>query len=120
MKRCIAIVLCLVLALGMAACSEKKTQVEEGCTKYKLKSISMGEMVMSAKEAQESSGIQDLYLKLYDDGTAVLRIGKEPLEMCYDDTYLWLPETPDEKITYTIMGDQLTFVDGAMTYIFEK
>lgn len=120
MKRFLCMILCLVALLCLAACSQEKEAAEEGCTKYKLKSMGMGQMIMSAQEAREASGIQDLYLKLYDDGTAVLRVGKEPLEMCYDATHLWLPDAPQEKIPYTIEGDTLTFVDGAMAYTFEK
>ena len=118
MKRIFAI---LAVMLCLVACTrEKQAPAEENCTKYQLVSIGMGNMIMSAQEAKETSGIQDLYFKLYDDGTAKLRIEKDPIVLVYAEGQLWTPEDPETKIPCQIQEDTVIITDGAFVYEFKK
>ena len=119
MKRVMALLLCLVLLGCLWGCEEKDTKAEEKpCTKYSLSSIIMDNMTMTGAEAREYSGINDLYIKFYEDGTAKMRLEKEPLHLCYDDQYLWQADNPEEKVSYSISGIAVSVYDGAFTYNF--
>lgn len=118
MKKIFTVMLSLILLLGcLTGCQEK---AEAGCTKYTLESMGIGEMTMSGSQARRESGISDLYLKLYDDGTAEMRVSKEIVKMEYADGQIWRTDTPDAKVTYTINGNTITITDGAYTYTFTK
>lgn len=121
MKRLLILILSLVMLGCLWGCqSEKEATVEEGCTKYSLVSMGMENLIMSAQEARDISGIDDLYLKFYEDGTAKMRVGEEIIEMEYDEGYLWRSGTPDEKASYTIENDVVVLIDGGMVYTFKK
>ena len=117
MKKIFTLILTLLLATALFGC---KNQPEAGCEKYNLESVGMGNMIMSGDEARRDSGISDLYLKLYEDGTAEMRISEEIIHMEYADGLIWRADTPDQKIHYTVTDDTLSIVDGAFTYTFTK
>ena len=122
MKRVITVLLCLVLLGCLWGCQETKEKAkeaqEENCTKYSLSSIIMDSMTMTGEEAREYSGIDDLYIKFYEDGTAKMRLEKEPLNLCYDGEYLWQADNPEEKVSYAMNGISVAVYDGAFTYNF--
>ena len=117
MKKIFTLILTLLLVATLFGC---KNQAEAGCEKYNLESVGMGNMIMSGDEARQDSGISDLYLKLYEDGTAEMRISEEIIHMEYADGLIWRADTPDQKIHYTVTDDTLSIVDGAFTYTFTK
>ena len=120
MRRIVGIILCVLMLGTLWGCKESQSTEEGNYTKYALVSMGMSGWNMSAKEVQEYSGVKDLYLKLYEDGTAKIRVDKTPKDMVYDENYIWQTENPDLKMSYVIDGNTLTITDGAYTYIFEK
>ncbi len=118
MKRILMLILCLTLLDCMWGCQNKEEEV--GCTKYELVSISVDNVTMSAKEAREASGIDDLYIKFYEDGTAKMRVGKEVINMGYDEGYVWRTDSPNDKVAYTLEQDVVTLIDGGFVYTFKK
>ena len=117
MKKLLLCALCLVLALScLCACNGE----EEGCTKYTLKSMGIGDMQNTNKQVQQITGVKDLYLKLYDDGTAKMRVSKEIIDLVYDETHIWRPTDPDTKYDLIFHEDAVMVVDGAYFYQFVK
>lgn len=118
MKRVLMLILCLTLLGGLLGCQSEEEEV--GCTKYALVNISVDDMIMSAEEAREVSGIDDLYIKFYEDGTAKMRVGEEVIQMGYDDSYVWRTDSPNDKVAYTLEQDVVTLIDGGFVYTFKK
>ena len=123
MKRFFSILLLLALTLCFAACSGEgnESTAPTGGTKYKLVSIQMEEGgYMGQQTLEEASGGDDLYVVLYDDGTAKLRIQPgAPTDMVYNETAMWRVDSPDVTAQYEIEGKELTIRDYPFVYTFQ-
>ena len=62
--------------------------------------------------------MENAYVILNGDGTAIMFDGEEEAEMGYDDEYIWEAEYPDDKIMCEITEDSMTWDDGEGTQIF--
>ncbi len=116
MKRILLLLLILSL-LCFTGCAEEETG-----TKYTLVGIQLTDGgYMNESVLRQQSGGEDLYIRLYDNGTAKLKIQKgEPVEMHYDDLYIWNPQTPDLKAAYHFEDNGLSILDYPFLYHFEK
>lgn len=116
MKRILLILLVFSL-FCFVGCSE---EAEPG-TRYNLIGIQLSEGGYMDNTALQQSGAEDYYIHLYDDGTAKLKIQKgDPVDMVYDDLYIWRTDTPDVKAAYYMDGDTLSILDYPFEYHFEK
>ncbi len=112
--------LLLAICTVLPGCGKKEQTQQSGQT-YILQSISMEGIVMDQEALAEVSGGAELYLKLFSDGTARMRVTSEKVvEMEYDGSYMWRPDTPELKAPYTLEDGILTLEDGAAVYVFEK
>ncbi len=108
----------LALCLLLAGCKEKDPK---GTQVYRLQSIAMDGIVMDEAALDKMSDGADLYLKLFPDGTAEMRVtSKNVVKMEYDESNMWKPETPDLLAPYTVEGLTLSLYDGAAVYVFAK
>ena len=118
MKKFLSIFLCiLLLACCFTGCKET---VEENCVKYTLVRMGPEEMQQTAAQVKEATGLSDLYLKLYDDGTAQMRVSKEIIALEYGDDLIWRPEDPNTVYALVILGDTVTIIDNFYIYEFAK
>ena len=110
--------LCLVFSLlCFAGCAEEKPG-----TRYTLVGIQLTDGgYMSESDLHRQSGGEDLYIHMYEDGTASLKIQKgDPVDMVCDDLYIWRTDSPDAKAAYHIDGDSLSILDYPFEYHFKK
>lgn len=119
MKKCISLVLCAVLLLGMAACFA-------GCGKsiagrYDLTLMKQGDMEIKFKEMMELTGKKvEAYLELKDDGTGVLKMDQDETKMKYADGKIWPEDEEDEKVAFKLDGSELSMEQDGMKMVFEK
>lgn len=119
MKKILAVWICALLVLCcIAGCGSDA--VEENCEKYTLVRMGPNEMLQTADQVREATGISDLYLKLYDDGTAQMRVSREIIELEYGDDLIWRPEDPDTVYALVILDDSVTIIDNFYIYEFAK
>ena len=117
MKRILLLLLAFSL-FSFAGCAEE----EKPGTRYTLVGIQLSDGgYMSESALRQQSGGESLYVHLYDDGTARLKIQKgDPVDMVYDDLYIWRTDSPDVKAAYYMDGDSLSILDYPFEYHFEK
>lgn len=119
MKRVLSVLLCTVIVLFCFAGCKGET-AEENCVKYSLVRMGLNDMLQTADQVREATGVSDLYLKLYDDGTAKMRVSKEVISLQYGDDLIWRPEDPDTVYALVILGDSVTIIDNFYIYEFAK
>ena len=82
--------------------------------------MGLSDMLQTAQQVREATGISDLYLKLYDDGTAQMRVSKQIIQLQYSDDLIWRQEDPDTVYALVILGDSVTIIDNFYIYEFAK
>ena len=134
MKKILSIVLAILLiaslALGIAGCDLLSSVVPAlgnsvAGTYYFEEMTQDGETVAreDLEYAAELSGMdlnEFLYLQLNDDGTGVMSMMGEEMEMAYEDGKIWPVGDEDEKIPFTVKGNTLTIEQDDMKMVFKK
>ena len=118
----LAILLIASLALGIAGCDLLSSVAG---TYYFEEMTQDGETVAreDLEYAAELSGMdlnEFLYLQLNDDGTGVMSMMGEEMEMAYEDGKIWPVGDEDEKIPFTVKGNTLTIEQDDMKMVFKK
>ena len=119
MKKCISLILCAVMLLGMVACLA-------GCGKsiagrYDLILMKQGDMEIKFKEMMELTGKEvDAYLELNDDGTGLLKMDQDETKMKYADGKIWAEGEDEQKVPYKLDGSELSMEQDGMKMVFEK
>mgnify|MGYP003294320113 CR=1 FL=1 len=117
MKRSLGIILCAVLLVGLlCGCQAEKP----GCTKYTLVQMGLEGMLQSAATVRQVTGIRDLYLKLYEDGTAQMRVSQEIIELAYEDGKIWRVDDPSVVCQLVLQGSTAKVIDNFYVYEFKK
>ena len=122
MKKTLKRILCLTLVLSMVLCFAACGKEEEDVTgRYDLVSmygedggVAMEDMVALLGEDFE------MYIELKDDGTAVMNIYGETMDLEWQDGQIWPAEEPDSKAPFTVEGTALTIEEESLTLVFEK
>ena len=124
MKKWLCILCVMGIFLCFAGCKDQKedavqitTQAEEGCYRYEFVKWSIDQQVQTYEMVAAATSNSDLFLKLYEDGTAQMCIGTDVKQMQYKDGTIWLVDEPNNKMTLTLSANIATVTDGA--YVFQ-
>ena len=113
MKRLVLSVLCAALMIrilfAFAGCSVSE--------RYVLKSLSYEGLTV---EAEKNVDGEEFYVDLRNDGTAVLRLEGDAIDMKWDESHIWAAGEEDAKAELTIDGNQLTIKIEETLMTFEK
>ena len=108
--------LCLIVCLmvSLAACGEITGR-------YDLVSMSNGTDMMDADDVRSITGFDgDLYIELFEDGTAVMSMFGTTTDLEYDDNYLWPVSDKEDTMSYRIEGSSLILEEEGVKVIFKK
>lgn len=107
-KGILCVTVIAVMLLSLAACNGGIAG------HYELASAQINGM---QQEFPTGSGF---YIELNEDGTGVLNIAGEAMEMRWEDDQIWPVTDPDDKVTFTVKGDTLTLDLFGNTATFKK
>lgn len=126
MKKIIALVLALILAMSMAACGGetastpvKETGLAQSATgRYEIEKITW-------EDGTEATGdlltvVGDCYIELYSDNTALLCLYGVRMEMEFDDNSMWRVGSSFSDYDFSVKDGRATLVDADTTFIFVK
>lgn len=132
MKKLLSLLLALAMVFTLAACGNKESKTddkkeaeEDGISgKYLLTSVEEDGEEMSKEDMEEEYG-DDSYIEIDEDGTAVMKIDGDKMDMEWEDDEIWNADDEDEKFELDINEKKgtvtVTFEDnGEITLIFEK
>ena len=137
MKKFMRGMICLMLALCMVMCfaacekdeDDKKSSKSVAGTYQFYEMTQDGETITMAdlEEQLDAAGMageidmdEFCYLELDKDGTGILVLMGEEMEMEYDDEYIWPVDEADEKVEYTFKSGKLTMEQDGMKLVFKK
>ena len=142
MKKFLRSILCLVLALCMvmcfAACSDNdrddddEEEEDSIVGTYQFYEMTQdGETISRADLEEELEAYAEYmeeeidmdefcYLKLKKDGTGMLCMMGEEMDMEYDDDYIWPVGEEDDKVEYTFRKGKITMEQDDSELIFKK
>lgn len=118
--RKVKIALCLVLVLGLvmslAACGGVDVS-----GKYNLVSMESEGETVTMEDLQAVLGTEiEMYLELKPDGTGVMNMMGETVDMEYADGMIWAVGEEDGKVAFTVEDGKLTMTQDGETLIFQK
>lgn len=114
MKKLISGVLCAALILSMLL-------TLAGCGvagRYLLKEVSYGGISMDAEDAGMDP--DDCYIEMKSDGTAVMCMDGEEVDMQWKDGEIWAEGEEDDKADFEIEDGELTIEIEGIEMVFEK
>ena len=103
---CTALVLCLLTFAGCGTAG-----------RYVFKELSYDGFSVDAGEAMKGD---PYYIELNANGTAILCIDGESIQMEWDDAHIWAAGEEDAKADLQIEGDEVTITIEDTKMIFEK
>ena len=109
MKRLFCAVLCAALLLTLAACGASGRYVLDEL-RYDGQSIEVDDLMKD----------DSYYIELSANGTAVLYMEGQAVQMKWDDSHIWAEGEEDSKAELVIKGDELTISIDETKMIFEK
>ena len=127
MKKIIALVLALVLAMSMAACGgetattpvkEESGLPQSSTGRYEIEKITW-------EDGTEATGdlltvVGDCYIELYSDNTALLCLYGVRMDMEFDSNSMWRVGSSFSDYDFSVKDGRATLVDADTTYIFVK
>lgn len=119
MNKTVKAVLCLIFVIGMictlAACGN------DIAGRYELVSMESNGQTLDIASLKDLSGSDvDMYLELFDDGTAVMKMDGDTTQLKWDSEHIWPVNNEAETAVYTIADDTITMVKDGVTLIFKK
>ena len=119
LRSTLSIVLIVVLAFAVAACSSEPAAASAAGT-YVLESITAEGVTqnMSDLEALGMSA-EDFSLTLEEDGTGALTMLGESVEVTWDETGI-TAEGDTDTISYTLEAGKLTLTEVGQTMVFAR
>ena len=132
MKKLLSLLLALAMVFTLAACGGKsdskkkdKEEEEDGIAgKYMLVSVEVDGEEMDEEDMLDEYG-EGSYIEIDEDGTAVMKIDGEKMDMEWEDDEIWPEDDEDEKFALDINEKKgivtITIEENAeITMIFEK
>jgi len=123
MKKLLCFALCLFLLAGLVGCDSSPKYDMYYFVEMVEANVSYTADQLQKELDEEGKGVKlnDIfYLKLYDNGTAVMcSMGIEE-NMKYNDTEMWSANDETLRAKYTLEGDMLTLEEGGARMIYKK
>ena len=122
MKKSVKMILCLALVLAslfcLVACGGSKDNIVGS---YEFYSMKMEGETIKAKDL-EDFGLEsdDITLKIKKNGTAILEMAGETIDMEWEDGEIWPEGEEDEAVEYKFKGGKLTFEAEGAEMVFKK
>lgn len=114
MKNAIFRGLCAAAALYLLLCIAGCGSV---AGRYDLTSITTGEETVLVRDIPNAP---PMYLHLNSDGTGIMLLSDEAVQMHWDDSFIWAEGAEDEKIVYILEDQTLTMSQNGQKMVFTK
>ena len=109
---CLCLVVCLMVSL--VACGGI-------AGRYNLMTMTNGTDTMDAETVKSITGFDgELYIELFDNGTAVMSMFGTTTDLEYDDNYLWPASDKEDTMPYRIEGSSLILEQEGVKVVFKK
>lgn len=118
-KILVALILALSLVLCLAACG-KDSKSGNLAGKYEFYSMTYGEITVTAADMAAEGKSVEMYVKLNNDGTAIMYSEGETEDMVYADGQIWSVSDPDNKANFSVVGNTLAIVQDDLEMVFKK
>ena len=121
MKRLIAVMALLSICLTLFGCAQEPVipASDKPGEYYDIIMYAMEKNMMKESELKKTGC--DYYLKLCDDGTGEIKVDNSGVKQIgYDESRIWMIEDPETYVTYSVSGDEISIIDGVMTFKFRK
>ena len=134
MKKCLRVVVCLVLALGIFMClggcgsdTEPKTgntpSIKENAVgRYELKKVQWANGTAVSGDALKTVEDQmgDMYVELFRDGTATLALYGQVQDMEFSEDKMWQENFSLVTYDFSVSDGKVILNRNGDEYIFEK